>query len=232
MARRSRRGDWITPCDRKLPKGGLLQWLRTVNWFQDSIDWHGMGMMCYCVRMCQRSGCMSQLMCPETTGNAPWAPSHSWAPPWWNLRGAPCDPRSFEDVDHVDPAKAFRKRKASKTNQAWDWPRFCRVFDATVWAFGDLLVLNFWRVQFDRVLLYAFKVSCFVCRNNSWICQFLDFAVLRHLVIISRILQETGSQEQQNQAQRISCLLDPNLHKTAQDITVKLAANRIPSRVC
>jgi len=38
--------------------------------------------------------------------------------------------RSFEDadhVDHVDPAKAFRKRKASKTNQAWDWPRFCRV---------------------------------------------------------------------------------------------------------
>ena len=34
MARRSRRGDWITPCDRKLPKGGLLQWPRTVNWFQ------------------------------------------------------------------------------------------------------------------------------------------------------------------------------------------------------
>ena len=38
---------------------------------------------------------------------------------------------------------------------------------------------------------------------------------------ISRILQETGSQEQQNQAQSFSPLLDPNLHKTAQYFPVK-----------
>ena len=132
MARRSRRGDWITPCDRKLPKGGLLQWPRTVNWFQlFDMEWGWCVTVFACVsaRILWVSWCLQkQEMRRERIATAE------------RRRGEIFEVRlvtrvrSFEDadhVDHVDPAKAFRKRKASKTNQAWDWPRFCRV---TVWC--------------------------------------------------------------------------------------------------